>query len=755
MADNTFTPPEGVRSAAKRALKWIADGKAGSGFTSVGHTRATQLANGESISLETLNRMKSFFSRHEVDKKATGFNEGEHGFPSHGRVAWDAWGGNAGFAWAKSKVSEADNSMDKNADIAPRLVELSAEKLRSLHERLHKSASSAATLEVHHLTTTEMARRGMELPVNDEWQNVRIEIDYFKDIDIESFASTLPAEQIQEVIKSTGNSVADVRVVLTSIGYAMEIAPNSVQKMIKEQKGKWVVYDQTGTHAFGTFDTKEEAMDRIAEMEYFKKHLQGQHDQKTHAPIWTRNIVDAIDAGEHPEVEPENVSAMLKGMSKLTTHPDITEVAVKGHLLFGGEGMGIARKDMPQIPSKERDRFLAEIEKTDGVTFEKEKVDPTTLKPIQKEISGSRAGAIYNKFADDGGIPKNERILISSDGFVVDGHHTWAASVGFSFDKPGTEIPVYRLSITGKEALKISNDWAKANGFEGQALDAKMKKALYLLEPLEKFNPHHDDRGRFATATGGASIPAMAADKAPISERSREAVMEAKALRERALALEPAVTQLMVDLLKQSGGEFATLPDGTNSLTQRIKSTDSLARKIDADAKVEFKDDKKAAAAAVSDAIRYTALVPEGSYTDGLNQTIKTLEAAGFTLRTKNFWQVGDPYDGVNIKALKNGIQVELQIHTPTSYKVKEGELHDIYEVYRESADNGVRRSSWDKMVEIAKSIPRPSNYQAVLGVGTLITQQFQTAEQAGLSKSTLVDIMWTIERGVAICGIL
>jgi hypothetical protein len=187
-------------------------------------------------------------------------------------------------------------------------------------------------------------------------------------------------------------------------------------------------------------------------------------------------------------------------------------------------------------------------------------------------------------------------------------------------------------------------------------------------------------------------------------------------------------------LLKQSGGEFATLPDGTNSLTQRIKSTDSLSRKIDGDAKVEFKDDKKAAALAVSDAIRYTALVPEGSYADGLNQTIKTLEDAKFTIRTiKNFWQTGDPYDGVNIKASKNGIQVELQIHTPTSYKVKEGELHDIYEVYRESADNGVRRSSWDKMVEIAKSIPRPANYQAVLGVGTLITQQFQTAEQAGL----------------------
>jgi hypothetical protein len=43
--------------------------------------------------------MKSYFARHTVDKKATGFNAGEEGYPSPGRVAWDAWGGSAGQAW--------------------------------------------------------------------------------------------------------------------------------------------------------------------------------------------------------------------------------------------------------------------------------------------------------------------------------------------------------------------------------------------------------------------------------------------------------------------------------------------------------------------------------------------------------------------------------------------------------------------------------------------------------------------------------
>lgn len=98
-ADGKYSVPEGVQNAAKRALKWIADGKAGSGFTSTGRRRASQLAKGGSVTRDTVARMKSYFARHAVDKKATGFNSGEEGFPSPGRVAWDAWGGDAGQAW--------------------------------------------------------------------------------------------------------------------------------------------------------------------------------------------------------------------------------------------------------------------------------------------------------------------------------------------------------------------------------------------------------------------------------------------------------------------------------------------------------------------------------------------------------------------------------------------------------------------------------------------------------------------------------
>ena len=90
-----------MASAAKRALKWHEDGKPGG--TQVGLTRANQLVNRENLTESTVLRMHSFFSRHAVDKQATGFSSGEEGFPSKGRVAWDLWGGDSGESWSQQK----------------------------------------------------------------------------------------------------------------------------------------------------------------------------------------------------------------------------------------------------------------------------------------------------------------------------------------------------------------------------------------------------------------------------------------------------------------------------------------------------------------------------------------------------------------------------------------------------------------------------------------------------------------------------
>jgi hypothetical protein len=87
---DTYSPPAGARAAARRAIKFKEDGKANGAGTAVGWTRARQLANGEALSLSTVKRMYSYFSRHEVDKK--GKDWGNQANPSNGYIMWLAWG---------------------------------------------------------------------------------------------------------------------------------------------------------------------------------------------------------------------------------------------------------------------------------------------------------------------------------------------------------------------------------------------------------------------------------------------------------------------------------------------------------------------------------------------------------------------------------------------------------------------------------------------------------------------------------------
>jgi hypothetical protein len=97
-----------MAAAARKAIKFKEDGKANGAGTNVGWTRAHQLASGESLSLDTVKRMYSFFSRHEVDKK--GKDWGNQANPSNGYIMWLAWGGDAGFSWSRAIVNRA---MDK------------------------------------------------------------------------------------------------------------------------------------------------------------------------------------------------------------------------------------------------------------------------------------------------------------------------------------------------------------------------------------------------------------------------------------------------------------------------------------------------------------------------------------------------------------------------------------------------------------------------------------------------------------------
>lgn len=95
----TYKPTEGMKDAASRALEWRRE--YGRGGTEVGVARARDISNGSNLSEDTVKRMFSFFSRHENNKSKHYSAKEPDGGPTAWRIAWDLWGGNAGFSFSR------------------------------------------------------------------------------------------------------------------------------------------------------------------------------------------------------------------------------------------------------------------------------------------------------------------------------------------------------------------------------------------------------------------------------------------------------------------------------------------------------------------------------------------------------------------------------------------------------------------------------------------------------------------------------
>lgn len=221
----------------------------------------------------------------------------------------------------------------------------------------------------------------------------------------------------------------------------------------------------------------------------------------------------------------------------------------------------------------------------------------------------------------------------------------------------------------------------------------------------------HDQRDHGNRGGSRGATPPKVTDTPASAQRSPEAASAANKLRERASAQSDKTTETMTAIAAEFGGEM-------EGLQNRLKTTDSLARKIDADAKKDYNGDIDKAASEISDAIRYTMVLDETNYTQGLSSLRDKFTADGYSVRTKNAWQEGNPYMGVNMKLTKDGLTTELQLHTRKSLEVKESQLTPRYQKYRISTDPVERKNLYREMVAISQSVPFPSQAEMLTSLG-------------------------------------
>lgn len=105
--------PKAARKAAEQGIKRnkAINNKCG---TAVGKRRATQLANGENISLETVKRMRSFLLR-QKDNYDLAVRRSDYN--ACGYISYLLWGGPAALPWATKKLRMAGKLDESNKDV--------------------------------------------------------------------------------------------------------------------------------------------------------------------------------------------------------------------------------------------------------------------------------------------------------------------------------------------------------------------------------------------------------------------------------------------------------------------------------------------------------------------------------------------------------------------------------------------------------------------------------------------------------------
>ena len=221
-----------------------------------------------------------------------------------------------------------------------------------------------------------------------------------------------------------------------------------------------------------------------------------------------KNIDDAIKRilnGEIVEVKDvKDIHTVLEKLAEIAKDAkekgkdapkyDLCQVSVAGSNLFCGSKLkskeypnGVPRIKMPQIggnPEKGSiadktfprnpwddkevngaEPFVAHLKEM-GITSKKESVPASSLKASQGELVGSK---VAKMMVDTGFDVTKNPLFVSSDGYVIDGHHRWAAAVGrdSSDGKLGNlKMNIIRIDAPISEVLKIANEWTESVGLK-------------------------------------------------------------------------------------------------------------------------------------------------------------------------------------------------------------------------------------------------------------------------------------------------
>jgi hypothetical protein len=149
----------------------------------------------------------------------------------------------------------------------------------------------------------------------------------------------------------------------------------------------------------------------------------------------------------------EIIREEIQSLHEDTSFRSEIEPYVKNNMYYPPHNLGYSRINMPQIEDDQQYNFFKYLSDK-GVKFFKKSLPIKNLKPAQKDLRTDVAANLMKSNPEKLKKP----ILISSDMYLMDGHHRWLALM---FDNPSQKLNVISINIPGKKLLDIIKNFDK------------------------------------------------------------------------------------------------------------------------------------------------------------------------------------------------------------------------------------------------------------------------------------------------------
>lgn len=266
------------------------------------------------------------------------------------------------------------------------------------------------------------------------------------------------------------------------------------------------------------------------------------------------------------------------------TRLNLCEVEVPGTNLFCGDNQGIPRQEMPQLIGKPTPGSPAEAlvdEKGEanitagfldslragGAKFTEDKVPSASLKSTQSELVGEKVAGIAKAIRDGKlDIEGGDRIIVSKDNYILDGHHRWGGAI-LNDAEDGrlgdSQMPIYRVDMGILDLVKAANDYADEQGIAQkgtkQGSVRRVRRGSTVRRANTEVTMSTGTRVELPDGTVITTAPTRAAARRARATRRARAAATAGAAD---LPLAPPETPFDRDAATQRIMEWATGPDG-------------------------------------------------------------------------------------------------------------------------------------------------------------------------------------------------